>query len=186
MYSNPCRPSRPSGSKESKGVAAAPAREITGRSKCSLLLSIHSRYQTTGCFVRWLTPALTPAQGQAQGRPLARRSRVCAPLAGCGPDVAVLHGQADHRWMDPSAYEPEDPGPEPPVVPSPGGWAVPQGRLAAWNWTPPAGARPRPDRMPLWVRIWYRTPLIDRYAYAWMWFGGGWDVGPADSLRDSA
>jgi hypothetical protein len=25
----------------------------------------------------------------------------------------------------------------------------------------------------------YRTPLIDRYAYAWMWWHGGWDVIPS-------
>jgi hypothetical protein len=37
---------------------------------------------------------------------------------------------------------------------------------------------PRPDRAPRWVRWWYWTPLIDRYAYAWMWWHGAWDVVP--------
>jgi hypothetical protein len=35
--------------------------------------------------------------------------------------------------------------------------------------------------MPRWVRLWYRTPFIDRYAYEWMWWHGGWSVlVPAD------
>jgi hypothetical protein len=32
--------------------------------------------------------------------------------------------------------------------------------------------------MPRWVRVWYRVPFIDRYAYVWMWHHGGWDVLP--------
>lgn len=65
-------------------------------------------------------------------------------------------------------------------VPTPGGWIAPKGVLPAWNWTPPTGIAPRPDRMPLWVRAWFRTPLVDRYAHAWMWHRGGWDVEPFD------
>ena len=53
---------------------------------------------------------------------------------------------------------------EPGRIPSPGGWIVPPGVRPAWNWTPPPGIVPRPDRAPRWVRWWYRTPLIDRYA----------------------
>ncbi|OZB89570.1 MAG: hypothetical protein B7X41_02120 [Microbacterium sp. 14-71-5] len=30
--------------------------------------------------------------------------------------------------------------------------------------------------MPTWVRVWYRTPFIDRYAHVWMWHHGGWQV----------
>jgi hypothetical protein len=34
--------------------------------------------------------------------------------------------------------------------------------------------------MPRWVRVWFHLPFIDRYAYAWMWHHGGWDVLPPD------
>lgn len=64
------------------------------------------------------------------------------------------------------------------AAPSPGGWQPPRDRVPAWNWTPPNGIRPRFDRVPRWVRVWYRTPFIDRYAHAWMWRHGGWDVLP--------
>jgi hypothetical protein len=64
------------------------------------------------------------------------------------------------------------------ATPSPGGWQSPPNRLPAWNWLPPGGIRPRLDRVPHWVRLWYRTPFIDRYAHAWMWRHGGWDVLP--------
>lgn len=61
---------------------------------------------------------------------------------------------------------------------SPGGWTPPPGVLPAWGWVPPKGARPRPDVMPWWVRVWYELPLLDRYAHAWMWAHGGWEVRP--------
>jgi hypothetical protein len=61
---------------------------------------------------------------------------------------------------------------EPGRIPSPGGWTVPSNVRPAWNWTPPPGIVPRPDRAPRWVRWWYHAPLIDRYAYAWMWWHG--------------
>ena len=61
---------------------------------------------------------------------------------------------------------------------SPAGWPVPGGVLPGWNWVPPSGIRERLDRVPAWVRLWYRTPFADRYAYAWMWRHGGWDVLP--------
>ena len=35
-----------------------------------------------------------------------------------------------------------------------------------------------PGRMPWWVRLWCSVPLVDRYAYVWMWHHGGWDVLP--------
>lgn len=76
---------------------------------------------------------------------------------------------------------------EPGRVPSPGGWTVPPGVRPGWNWTPPPGITPRPDRAPPWVRLWYYTPLIDRYAYAWMWWHGAWDVVPrGDSIAGVA
>jgi len=62
--------------------------------------------------------------------------------------------------------------------PSPGGWRPPAGSLPGWQWSPPDGLRPRFDRVPVWVRVWYKTPFVDRYAYAWMWRHGGWDVLP--------
>lgn len=60
---------------------------------------------------------------------------------------------------------------------SPGQWTAPDSSLPAWNWLPPGhGVSPRLDRVPDWVRVWYRIPFVDRYAYAWMWRHGGWDV----------
>jgi hypothetical protein len=67
---------------------------------------------------------------------------------------------------------------------SPGGWSAPPGRIAAWNWTPPGGAAPRPDRAPRWVRVWFHVPLADRWAYAWMWRHGAWEVEPAPAAND--
>lgn len=65
---------------------------------------------------------------------------------------------------------------EPEWVPSPGGWEAPEHVLPMWNWTPPGGGSPRVDRAPRWARLWYRTPFIDRFAHAWLWRHGGWDV----------
>jgi hypothetical protein len=65
-----------------------------------------------------------------------------------------------------------------PRVPSPGGWMAPADVRPAWNWTPPPGITPRLDRVALWVRLWYGTPLADRSAHVWMWYHGGWDVVP--------
>jgi hypothetical protein len=72
-----------------------------------------------------------------------------------------------------------------PVV-SPGGWQVPPGRKPGWDWAPPGGATPRPDRMARTVRILYRTPFVDRYAYQRMWWRGGWDVDPPPELGPAA
>lgn len=68
-----------------------------------------------------------------------------------------------------------------PRVPSPGGWSPPDGVLPAWNWLPPPGVEPRMDRVPAWVRLWYGTPLVDRYAHAWLWHQGGYDVVPPEA-----
>ena len=69
------------------------------------------------------------------------------------------------------------------AVPSPAGWQPPPGTRPAWQWTPPSGLRERLDRVPVWVRLWYKTPIADRFACSWMWEHGGWDVLPpaADS-----
>ncbi len=32
--------------------------------------------------------------------------------------------------------------------------------------------------MPRWVRVWYYTPFVDRFAHGWMWGHGGWEVIP--------
>jgi hypothetical protein len=69
---------------------------------------------------------------------------------------------------------------EPSLVLSPGGWNPPPGMLPAWNWLPPAGASPRLDVVPLWVRAWYQLPFLDRYAHAWTWRHGAWKVRPPD------
>jgi hypothetical protein len=45
---------------------------------------------------------------------------------------------------------------------------------------PPEGASPRLDLVPLWVRAWYQLPFIDRYAHAWMWWHGAWEVRPPE------
>ena len=28
----------------------------------------------------------------------------------------------------------------------------------------------------MWVRPWFRTPFVDRYAHVWIWHRGGWEV----------
>src|SRR6266511_6462694 len=66
-------------------------------------------------------------------------------------------------------------------VPSPGGWTPPPGVKPGWEWVPPGGASPRLEAMPAWVKLWYRTPFLDRWAYAWMWEHGGWWVDPPNS-----
>jgi hypothetical protein len=61
-------------------------------------------------------------------------------------------------------------------VPSPGQWQAPSGLRPGWQWLPEHGAMPNLRAVPRWVRVWYRTPLLDRYAYEWMWWHGGWNV----------
>ena len=62
------------------------------------------------------------------------------------------------------------------TVPSPGEWSVPPGLRPGWAWLPEHGAMPNLAAMPRWARLWFRTPLVDRYAYEWMWWHGGWSV----------
>lgn len=40
------------------------------------------------------------------------------------------------------------------------------------------------DRVPRWVRFWFKTPILGRFAYAWMWDHGGWDVVPHVAVGD--
>src|SRR4051812_35057608 len=61
---------------------------------------------------------------------------------------------------------------------SPSSWMPPAGVRPAWNWTPPYGLTARLDQVPLWVRIWFRTPFVDRFAHSWMWYHGGWEILP--------
>jgi hypothetical protein len=67
---------------------------------------------------------------------------------------------------------------EPRRVRSPGGWRSPGGVRPGWDWLPPGGGVTRPDLVPAWVRVWYHTPFVDRYAHAWMWSRGGFEVIP--------
>lgn len=62
------------------------------------------------------------------------------------------------------------------AVPSPGEWVPPPGLRPGWQWLPEHGAVPNLRAMPRWARIWYWAPLLDRYAYEWMWWHGGWSV----------
>lgn len=57
---------------------------------------------------------------------------------------------------------------------SPGGWVPADGVKPAWNWTPPGGIVAKTHVMPTWLRVWYRTPLLDRFAHVWMWHHGFW------------
>lgn len=61
-------------------------------------------------------------------------------------------------------------------VSSPGHWVVPSGMRPGWDWLPEPGASPNLRAMPRWARVWYRLPFIDRFAYEWMWWHGGWSV----------
>ena len=61
---------------------------------------------------------------------------------------------------------------------SPGDWVVPDGERAGWSWLPPQGAIPNLRAVRPWVRVWYRLPFLDRYAYSYMWPRGGWAVLP--------
>jgi hypothetical protein len=100
---------------------------------------------------------------------------------------AALVSRRVRRLAGPGAMDDEDPRARAyraearrqaglPRVASPGGWDPPAGVRPAWNWTPPDGAALRLDRVPLWARLWYNTPLVDRYAHAWLWQHGGFDV----------
>lgn len=73
---------------------------------------------------------------------------------------------------------------EPMRVPSPGGWEPPSGVRPGWDWLPPHGATPRLHAVPWWVRIWYRTPIVDRFAHLWMWDHGGFAVVPPGQLDE--
>lgn len=71
-----------------------------------------------------------------------------------------------------------------PGEPTPAGWAAPGGTLPAWNWIPAGhGLSPRLDRVPRWVKLWYRAPFVDRYCYARMWHHGGWDLSSDETGR---
>ena len=65
------------------------------------------------------------------------------------------------------------------LVPSPGGWRASSGSVPGWNWVPPCGATLNVDALPLWANLWRRTPLLDRFAYPWLWHHGYWLVAPA-------
>jgi hypothetical protein len=67
--------------------------------------------------------------------------------------------------------------PEPEL--SPGRWVAPPGTKPGWNWIPDGhGLHPRLSEVPTWVRLWYWTPFVDRWAHVWMWHHGGWSITP--------
>lgn len=67
---------------------------------------------------------------------------------------------------------------------SPGDWTVPQGRLPAWDWSPPGhGLRPRLQGAPLWIRWGYRIPVVRRRIFVTMWWRGHWWA-VRDGIRD--
>lgn len=70
--------------------------------------------------------------------------------------------------------------PEEDRVPSPAGWVPPADCRPGWNWVPPGGAVPVPQSMPTWLRVLYRTPVLDRRAHEAMWRRGGFLVLPPD------
>ena len=70
-------------------------------------------------------------------------------LGGAGCWLSLAHSRAAER---PPWYG-QRVASEPGYVFSPGGWTAPPGVLPAWR-------------------------LIDRYAHAWMWSHGGWEVRP--------
>ena len=67
--------------------------------------------------------------------------------------------------------------PEPDLVRSPGGWMPPPRSKPGWDWLPPDGGTPDMLGMPRWLRVWYRTPFLDRRAHVYMWQHGYWWVG---------
>jgi hypothetical protein len=102
-------------------------------------------------------------------KPSGRRPAVASPEAHAAARAHAL--RIERRWDSEAAA-------------SPAGWRPPAGARPAWQWSPPDGLRPRLDRVPGWVRLWYRTPILDRYAYSWMWERGGWDVLPPSAPAD--
>jgi hypothetical protein len=93
----------------------------------------------------------------------------CGIGAWRNPAALPEDGQAESRPTGPTTKF---------LVRSPGGWLVPPGRRPGWDWLPEDGGLAMLRGLPWWARIWYRTPFIDRYAYAWMWWHGGWAVTP--------
>ncbi len=97
-----------------------------------------------------------------------RKPSGSGPVVASPAEWAAAHARAqrlERRWESEAA-------------PSPAGWRAPAGARPARQWLPPDGARVRLDRVPAWVRLWYKTPIVDRYACSWMWEHGGWDVLP--------
>jgi hypothetical protein len=54
------------------------------------------------------------------------------------------------------------------------------GSAAGLELAPAEGASPRLDLVSWWVRVWYQLLFIDRYAHAWMWRHGAWEVRPPE------
>lgn len=76
-----------------------------------------------------------------------------------------------------------DDAPESEWAPSPGVWVAPDGVRPGWNWVPETGARFAFHRLPIWLRALVHAPMIDRHAYVWAWFRGGFDVAKGGDER---
>jgi hypothetical protein len=98
-------------------------------------------------------------------RRIRRRTAGYSPAGSGGPFPDWVQSRPSATW---DTYS----------VPSPGGWSAPAKAMPGWRWVPVWGLRSRLDRMPWWVRRWSSVPFLDRYAYVWMWYHGGWDVLP--------
>jgi hypothetical protein len=59
---------------------------------------------------------------------------------------------------------------------SPGPWTLPKRKIPGLTWSPPGGLVPRLDLVPGRVLRCYYAPLIDRWACAWMWNHGAFEV----------
>ena len=68
---------------------------------------------------------------------------------------------------------------------SPGGWTVPAGERAGWGWVPEDAAIPRPDLAPIWIRVAYELPWLDRFASQWMWDHGAFEIEAPPAVGDA-
>ncbi len=112
-------------------------------------------------FERRLRRTINPVSTGLTGWWLGTRPRQVPPRRVAPPPAAGTTDQGPHTFIG---------------VPSPGHWVAPAAQRPGWDWLPENGALPNLRALPRWVRIWFRTPFIDRYAHAWMWWHGGWAV----------
>jgi hypothetical protein len=68
-------------------------------------------------------------------------------------------------------------------VPSPGGWQTPPGSRPGWDWVPPDGAVFDISIAPLWARVGFYVPVLDRRVRQWLWKHGYYTVVPPTDGR---